>query len=101
VVASLKRTLLRIRQEARIWMLVLKDPRTPQAAKWLLGAALTYLASPVDIVPDFIPVLGQLDDLLIVPGLVWLATRLIPRGVVMECRMKVRQQEGSAGPRDP
>lgn len=77
----------------RVWFLVLKDPRTPRVAKWLLGAALAYLASPVDLVPDFIPGLGQLDDLLIVPGLVWLATRFIPRGVVAEYREKACRQE--------
>jgi uncharacterized membrane protein YkvA (DUF1232 family) len=85
---SLSTTVARIRREVRVWSLVLKDPRTPQVSKWLLGAALAYLACPVDLVPDFIPVLGQLDDLVIVPGLVWLATRFIPRGVVAECREK-------------
>lgn len=73
-----------------MWTLVLKDPRTPRVSKWLLGAALAYLASPVDIVPDFIPILGQLDDLVIVPALFWLALRFIPREVVMECRLKAQ-----------
>jgi carbonic anhydrase len=62
-------------------------------SKWLLGAALVYLASPVDLIPDFIPVLGQLDDLVIVRGLVRLATRFIPREVVAECREKASRQE--------
>jgi carbonic anhydrase len=57
-------------------------------SKWLLGAALDYLASPVDLIPDFVPVLGQLDDLVIVRGLVRLAMRFIPREVVAECREK-------------
>jgi len=73
----------------------MKHPQTPRVSKRLLGAALVYLASPVDIVPDFIPVFRQLDDLLIVPGLVWLATRLIPRGVVAECRERVRPEENN------
>lgn len=90
---SLKTSVARIRREVRVWSLVLKDPRTPRVSKWLLGAALVYLASPVDLVPDFIPVLGQLDDLVIVRGLVRLATRFIPREVVAECREKVRRQE--------
>lgn len=89
----LKTTVARIRREVRVWLLVLKDPRTPRVSKWLLGAALAYLASPVDLVPDFIPVLGQLDDLLIVPGLVWLATRFIPHVVVAECRERVCRQD--------
>ena len=77
----------------RVWSLVVRDPRTPRVSKWLLGAALAYLASPVDLVPDFIPILGQLDDLVIVPTLIWLATRFVPRDVVAECRVKVCSQE--------
>ncbi len=67
-------------------------------SKSLLGAALAYLASPVDIVPDFIPILGQLDDLVIVPTLFWLAVRFIPREVVSECREKVSPQENGLPP---
>lgn len=85
---SLRIAVARIRREVRVWSLVLKDPRTPRVSKWLLGAALAYLASPVDLIPDFIPILGQVDDLVIVPGLVWLATRFIPRAVIAECREK-------------
>jgi uncharacterized membrane protein YkvA (DUF1232 family) len=83
----------RIKREVRVWSLVMRDPRTPRVSKWLLGAALAYVASPVDVVPDFIPILGQLDDLVIVPTLIWLATRFIPRDVVAECRAKVCPQE--------
>ena len=92
----MKQVLAGIKREAHVWTLVWKDPRTPRAARWCIGAALAYLASPVDIVPDFIPVLGQLDDILIVPGLIWLATRIVPSGVIAECRARVRQQEEDA-----
>jgi uncharacterized membrane protein YkvA (DUF1232 family) len=90
---SVRTAVKRIRREVRVWSLVLKDPRTPRVSKLLLGAALAYLVSPVDLVPDFIPVLGQLDDLVIVRGLVWLAMRSIPRDVMVECREKARRQE--------
>lgn len=60
--------------------------RTPRISKWLMALALVYLASPIDLIPDFIPVLGQLDDLVIVPFLVWLALKFIPEDVRRECR---------------
>ncbi len=62
-----------IKCEIAVYRLVLADARTPLPAKIVLGAAIGYLLLPFDLIPDFIPVLGQLDDVLIVPGLVWLA----------------------------
>ena len=75
-----------IGRELRVYRLVLAHPRCPRRAKILLGAALGYLAMPFDLIPDFIPVIGHLDDAVIVPGLVWLAMRSIPNDVVDECR---------------
>jgi uncharacterized membrane protein YkvA (DUF1232 family) len=67
----------------------LHHPQTPLFAKILLGLALAYLLLPFDLIPDFIPVLGQLDDVLIVPGLIYLALKMIPDHVVAECRQQV------------
>jgi uncharacterized membrane protein YkvA (DUF1232 family) len=69
-----------------VYRRVLAHPRTPRRARWCLLLALGYLATPIDLIPDFIPVLGHLDDLIIVPGLIWLARRSIPRDVWTECR---------------
>jgi len=77
--------------ELAVYRLVLADHRTPRLAKIILGAAVGYLLMPFDLIPDFIPVIGQLDDLLIVPGLVVLALRLIPAEIVEECRARVTE----------
>ena len=57
-------------------------------AKFLLTVAIFYAVSPVDLIPDFIPVIGFLDDLLIIPGLVILALRFVPNEVVADCRLR-------------
>ena len=82
----------RLRAEIRVYRLALAHPRTPRASRWLLGLAVAYLISPIDIIPDFVPMAGQLDDLIIVPLLVWLALRLIPTEVMRECRQAVAEQ---------
>lgn len=61
-------------------------PRTPLAAKILAALVVAYAFSPIDLIPDFIPVLGYLDDLLIVPVGIYLALRLIPEDVVAQSR---------------
>lgn len=63
-----------------------RDPRTPLAAKLIAGAVAAYAFSPIDLIPDFIPVLGVLDDLVIVPAGAWLALRLIPAPLLAEFR---------------
>ena len=81
----------RFSQEIELYRLVLRHPRTPRASRLLLGAAIAYAASPIDLIPDFIPVIGHLDDLIIVPLLIRLATRLIPKDVITECRNQGRE----------
>ena len=65
------------RDVVALWIAA-RDPRTPLAAKIIAGAVAAYALSPIDLIPDFIPVLGYLDDLLIVPLGIWIAVRLIP-----------------------
>jgi uncharacterized membrane protein YkvA (DUF1232 family) len=80
-----------VRSELGVYRRVLRHPRTPRLAKWLLGLAIGYLLMPIDLIPDWIPVVGQVDDLIIVPGLVILALRLVPRDVIAECRRDAAQ----------
>ena len=63
-----------------------KHPGTPWYAKALGVFVVAYALSPIDLIPDFIPVLGYLDDVLLLPGLIWLAIRLLPPEVLAHCR---------------
>lgn len=83
---KLKSILQQFKQEITVYRLVMKDPKTPWLAKILLGAAIAYLVSPIDIIPDFIPVIGHLDDALIVPVLFYCAVKLVPQNVIDDCR---------------
>ena len=80
------------RDVVALW-LAARDPRTPVAAKLLAGLVAAYALSPIDLIPDFIPVLGYLDDLLLVPAGIWLAVRLIPAELIAEFRAAAAQRE--------
>ena len=75
-----------VKQELAVYRLVLVDRRTPRAAKWLLWLAIGYVLLPFDVIPDFIPVLGHVDDVVVVPALIVLALWLTPAEVVADCR---------------
>ncbi|MDD9908647.1 MAG: YkvA family protein [Ahrensia sp.] len=70
-----------------------KDPRTPSLAKFISIAVVAYALSPIDLIPDFIPVLGYVDDLLIVPLGILLAIRLIPPTLMGEFRSRASDHE--------
>ncbi len=75
-----------VRRDTYALSLACRDPRVPWYAKALAGAVLAYALSPIDLIPDFIPVLGYLDDLLIVPAGLVLVRRMIPPAVLAEHR---------------
>ncbi len=81
----------RVRRELRFYRAVLQDPRTPRAARWLIGAGLAYLCTPFDLIPDFIPLIGQLDDLLVVPALIGTAMVLTPATVKRDAERRTRR----------
>jgi len=88
-VSRVGRIVQKFRREIEVYRRVLADRRTPRLARWLLGAAVAYAVSPIDLIPDFIPVIGHLDDAIILPLLVWLALRSVPPGLLADHRAQV------------
>ena len=79
------------RLEIKVYKSLLNDIRTPKLSKILLGLALGYALCPFDIIPDFIPVIRQIDDMIIVPTLILLAFKLVPEEVYQECKSRVME----------
>ena len=82
----LKRWALAIKLDVHAIYLAARDPRVPWYAKAVAILVAGYALSPIDLIPDFIPVLGYLDDLIIVPVGIWIAVRLIPPEILAEHR---------------
>ena len=94
----------RVKEKARalkielhaMWF-VFRHPATPWTAKAILIVVLLYAASPIDIIPDFIPFFGMLDDIVIIVAGLWLVRRLIPEAVMAECRENARTVDREGG----
>ena len=86
--APLKEWARRLVGEAVALWFCARHPRTPLVAKALAAAVAAYAFSPIDLIPDFIPVLGLLDDLVLVPLGVWLVLKMVPPDVIAECRQQ-------------
>ena len=82
----LKQRARRIKQETYALYLAARHPHTPWFAKMLAAAIVAYALSPIDLIPDFIPVLGLLDDIILLPLAMVVAIRMIPDEVLVECR---------------
>jgi len=84
--SRIKKWARRLNRDVHAIYLASRDPRVPWLAKVLAIAVAAYALSPIDLIPDFIPVFGYLDDLIIVPLGIWLVVRLIPEEVMAEYR---------------
>ena len=83
----------RLKREIVALAIAARDPRTPLYAKAFALFVVAYALSPVDLIPDFIPVLGLLDDVILVPLGVWVALRLIPADLMQDARAKAEAAE--------
>ncbi len=88
------------KREMTVYRRVLRDKRTPPRAKLFLGLAIAYVCMPFDLIPDFIPVIGHLDDAIIVPALVIVALRSLPAGLVSEHRELLSREDADSRNKD-
>jgi len=81
----------RLKTETYALYLAYRDPRVPWYAKLFAAAVVGYAFSPLDLIPDFVPILGYLDDLVLVPAGIALALRMVPKTVLDRCRQEARE----------
>jgi uncharacterized membrane protein YkvA (DUF1232 family) len=86
------------RQVMVLWF-ACRHPATPWLPKLVAIAVVAYALSPIDLIPDFIPILGYLDDAILLPLGIWLVIRLLPTPVLEQCRQQAAEWESSQAPR--
>jgi uncharacterized membrane protein YkvA (DUF1232 family) len=91
VIQSWKERARRLKAETYALYLAYKDPRVPLHARMFAACVVAYAFSPIDLIPDFIPVLGYLDDFMLVPLGIMLARKMIPPVVLAECRIQAEE----------
>lgn len=96
---TLKRWAKKLKSDIYALYLASRHPQTPWAAKFVIVAVVAYALSPIDLIPDFIPVIGYLDDLLLLPLGIALAIKLIPAQVWQACKEEAQRHEGERLPR--
>ena len=87
IFTSLRNWARRVKRDAVALWFAYRHPQTPWPVKALCIFVVGYALSPIDLIPDFVPVLGYLDDVLLLPGLIWLAVRLLPAPVLAASRL--------------
>lgn len=86
-----KRRVRQLKAETYALYLAYRDPRMPWYARLLAAVVVGYAFSPIDLIPDFVPILGYVDDLILVPLGIWLVLRLVPPEVMAEARERAAQ----------
>jgi len=89
-ISKLKDKAKRLKNEIYAIFLAFKDKRTPIYAKIMIGLTISYALSPIDLIPDFIPIIGYLDDLMILPLMISISIKLIPKYILIDCRNQVK-----------
>ena len=97
---KLKQRARHLKAEIYALYLAYRDPRLPWYARVFVACVVGYALSPIDLIPDFVPVLGYLDDLIVLPLGLSIALRLIPAEVMAECRAQARERLASGKPRN-
>jgi len=98
LLTELKRRALHLKTETFALYLAARDPRTPWYAKLLMVGIVAYAFSPIDLIPDFIPVIGYLDDLILIPIGIKFAIKLVPPSVLTECRARAQETMQNGNP---
>lgn len=88
-----------LKREGLVLWIACRDPRTPWYAKGLAILIVAYALSPIDLIPDFIPVIGFLDELILLPGAIWLVIRLVPHQVILDSRARAQAWTEAHRPR--
>ena len=95
---NFKKRVRYLKRETYALYLAARHPYTPWYAKLFVGGVVAYAFSPIDLIPDFVPVLGYLDDLILIPLGIVVAIRLVPPEVLAECRARAQEAAANGEP---
>jgi uncharacterized membrane protein YkvA (DUF1232 family) len=98
ILENFKKRVRHLKSETHALYLAARHPDTPWYAKLIVAGVVAYAFSPIDLIPDFVPVLGYVDDLILIPLGIAVAIRLIPPGVLAECRARAREATENGKP---
>jgi uncharacterized membrane protein YkvA (DUF1232 family) len=98
LIEKIKRRAAELKRDAIALTIAARDPRVPWYAKVFMGLVVAYAFSPIDLIPDFIPVFGYLDDLIIIPLGIALSLKMMPAQVMIDARLKAEDMLQQKGP---